>query len=493
MSNQKSGPASGYPTAGMLTDIVKSQTTSLVKRKATEFASHKLNITSNVKLGQAGLLGGLSDSAINKGVESARSASEKLNGVLGGKLSSVLGSGVGDRLGAEATRSITNLKTGAVNKVTTMVQNKLGSALSGTLGASIGGMLGGALGQLSDTAGKNLTGASLVSGFLSTGPKDNLLVTDTYGVSDNGILNNLGDKLTGFAREKFDELRRSPSLVTDLTSMVFSGGKNWSISKDNLIDRVVGTLGGRTGILNGLSDTLRSSLTNGTGLPADIYDTAVMIIRGETRNFNAGDVQSARDMYGLLNQITRGDQLGGFFDIGSESALMSGVMREAIALGVPDAISVLVENAQADEVAYNALYANMLVAVENSDLDTINLMIEKVGVNAFLAQIPNAVPLLLSSYELPVGSNSDDYDTEWEALQTVLASLRPNWHRVQRDGTWVNVLTAYSEVSDDARKLLLREDEHMVATLIGSTYAGRPDVIDELQRMYPLVPLRSAA
>ncbi len=493
MSNSKGGPASGYQTEGMLTDIVKSQTTSLVKRAATEFASSKLNATINKKLGQASLTGGLSDSAINQAVQGARSASEKLNGVLGGKLSSVLGSGVGERVGAEATRTINNLKTGAVSQVTTMVQNKLGSALSGTLGSAIGGMLGGTLSKLSDSASKNLTGASLVQGFLSTGPKDTTLVTDVYGVSDNNILNSLGDKLTGFARDKFDELRRSPSLVTDLTSMIMSGGKNWSISKDNLTNRIVGTLGGRTGLINSLSDSLKGTIINATGLPENIYDNAVMVINNSQHGFNAGNVENAREVYSLLSQITRGTQLGGFFDIASESALFSGVMREAIALGVPDAINVLVENAQTDEVAYNALYANMLVAVENSDLDTINLMIERVGVNRFLAQVPNAVPLLLSSYELPVGSNSDDYDTEWAALQAVLSALRPNWFQAKRGTGWISNLTAFSDLSDDARKLILRDDDYMVPALIGSAYNQRPDVIDELQRMYPLAVLRIPA
>ena len=64
---------------------------------------------------------------------------------------------------------------------------------------------------------------------------------------------------------------------------------------------------------------------------------------------------------------------------------------------------------------------------------------------------------------------------------------------MRRGETWVNNLLANSEVSDDARKLMLRDSEHMVAAVIGSTYAGRPNVIDELQRMYPLVPVRAMA
>lgn len=493
MSNAKANsPASGYKTESLLKSVVSGQTTSLVKRDAVQFASNKLNSVVNQKLGKAGLTGGLSDSAINQAVQGARSVSDKLNGALGGKLGSVLGSGIGGA-GAEINKTITNLKSGAVSKVSSMVQNKLGSALSGALGKSIGGMLGGTIGKLSDSGAKSLAGAKIVAGFLDTGPKDDLLVTDVYGVSDGGILNALGDKIGGFAQDAFGSLRKSPNLLSDLTSMIASGGQNWAISKENLISRVVGTLGGRSGIIDNLAGGLRDTIINGTGLPPSIYDTAVAMIGGQGTRFNAGNIESARDVFGLINQITNGARMEGFTDIGSESSLMAGIMREAIALGVPDAIDVLVENARNDEVAYNALYANMVVAVEHSDLDSIQIMINKIGVNAFLAQVPNAVPLLLSSYELPIGTMDEEYETELLALEAVLGALRPNWYQVKRGAVFVNDLTAYADLSADARKLLLRREEHQVAAIIGSTYSGRPDMVDELQRMYPLAPIKEAA
>lgn len=492
MSIAKNSPAKGYDTQAMLKSVVSGQTTSLVKREAIQFASNKLNSVVNQKLGKAGLTGGLSDSAINQAVQGARSVSDKLNGALGGKLGSVLGSGITGG-GAEINKTITNLKSGAVNQVSSLVKNKLGSALSGALGKSIGGMLGGTIGQLSDSGAKSLAGAKIVAGFLDVGPKDDLLVTDVYGVSDGGILNGLADKIGGFAKDAFGSLRKSPNLLSDLTSMIASGGNNWAISKENLLDRVVSTLGGRAGIVGNLATGLRDTITNGTGLPAGIYDTAVALIGGNNSRFNAGNITSARDVFSLINQITNSNQMGGFTDIGSESSLMAGIMREAIALGVPDAIDVLVQHANNDEVAYNALYANMVVAVEYSDLDSINLMIEKIGVNAFLSQVPNAVPLLLSSYELPSGTTEAEYETELEALEACLGALRPNWYQVKRNGVFVSDLTAYADLSADARKLLLRRDEHQVAAIIGATYTGRPDVIDELQRLYPLAPIKQAA
>lgn len=484
-------PSTGYKTESLLTNIVKTQAASYAKKEATKFASKSLDKALskavNGKLGKIGLNAGLGSSAVNKAVEGARSASDKLQGALGGKLSSVLGSGLGGAAAGLATNVMKNAATGAISKVQSLVGNKLGSAVSGVLGSSVGGLLGNTLGQLTDSASKNLAGAKIAVGFLETGPKDSSLVTDVYGVSDNGVLNDVGSKISGFAKDAFNDIRQSPSLVADLTSMVMSGGKNFSISKEGLADRVMGSLGGQSGLVRGLTDTLKSTIVNGVGLPEGIFDTAVAVIGGQAKRLS--NVSSGREVYSLINNITRSDELQGFYDVGSESALMAGTMREAIALGLPEAVTVLVEKSKTSEVAYNALYANMLVAVEHSDLDTILMMVDHVGVNGFLAQVPNAVTLLLSSYKLPVGTTSENYDNEYEALVAVLDKLQPGWGRINRNGVWVNDLTFYAGVSEDGRKLLLREDEHVVATLIGASYGTRVNLIEELKTMYPLVPL----
>lgn len=501
--NVGSSPGTGYKTESLLTNIIKTEGSKLAKQQAGKFISKKANSLINDKLGKIGLPGGLGGAALNKATEGARSASDKLNSVIGGKLSSVLGSGLGSKLAAgagglasglaskaagAATKQLTNLANGATSKLASMAQDKLGGALGSALGGRANDMLSMALSGINDSGMKNLASAKIAQGFLSNGPRAETLTEDVYGVSDNSILNNLGDKITGFAKDAFNDIRKSPGLVTDLTTMVVSGGANWGVLKDNLADRVVSSLGGKRGLVNNLAGTFKSGIVGGLGLPDDIYDTVVVTIADKTSNFK-GEVNGARQVFSLINQVTKSSQLSSFFDVGSESALMSGVMREAIALGVPDAIDVLVENAKDDQIAYNALYANMRVAVESSDLDTIMLMIDKVGVNTFRAQVPDAAALLLANYELPVGTTTEDYDSELIALQLVLDVLDPNWDKVERNGEWIQTLTPFADISDDARKLLMRDENFMVASLVGSQYSDPANLIDELKKMYPLIPL----
>lgn len=505
--NVGNSPGGGYKTESLLTNIVKTQASKLAKDQATKFISKKASSLVNDKLGKVGLGGGLGSSALNKATESARSASEKLSGVLGGKLSSTLGAGLSSKLGGIAggvasglvnkgvsalqdagTKKLNNLVTGAQSKLSSLASDKLGSALGSALGGRANDLLSSALSGLSDNGVKNLASAKIAQGFLTNGPKAETLTEDVYGVSDNNVLNGLGEKVSGFAKDAFNDIRKAPGLVTDLTKMVMSGGKDWSVLKDGLADRVVSSLGGARGLVSNLGSTFKNSLTGGLGLPDDIYDAVVVTIGDKTSTFH-GEVTGARQVFSLINQVTKSSQLSGFFDVGSESALMSSVMSEAIALGVPDAIEVLVENAKDDQIAYNALYANMRVAVENSDLDTVLLMIDKVGINTFRAQVPDAASILLSNYQLPRDTTSDDYDAELLALQAVLLKLDSNWNQVQRNGEWIQDLTPYAAISDDARTLLMRDDNFMVASLISSQFQQPTNLIDDLKKMYPLAPL----
>ncbi|QVD49071.1 hypothetical protein LUCX_1 [Xanthomonas phage vB_XciM_LucasX] len=488
MSNATGSPATGYKTESLLNNIIKTKTQEAIKTSASKFVSTSVNTAARSATST------ISSAAVNKAVESARSASQQLNGSMGGKLASAIGSGVVSKLAAAATKKVTNLASGATSTVSSLSKNKIGTSLSSMLGGSSAGLLGNTISQVSESGAKNLVAAKIAPGFLENGPTDDLLTTDVYGVSDNNILGNIADGLGSFTADAIDDLRRSQSLVSDLTSMALSGGTNWSVYKDNLSDRIISSLGGRSGLVRGLSDSLKGTIVSGTGLASDIYDSVSVAVASTVgqpsrRTIRSGNVTSAQEVLGLINTITNRTAITETVDIGAVSALTSGVMREAIALGVPDAVSALVDDAQNNEVSYNALLANIQVAIEYSDLDTLQLMINKIGAAGINAHFPNAAADLLAHYELPANTTSEEYLAEWTTLKSVLDALRPGWGNVLRDGSYVNNLAFYSQISDDAKTLLVRQEEHMVASLIGRSYSHAPDMIEELEKMYPLVPL----
>ena len=491
MTTIAGNPLAGFNTQQALSSVIGASSNSLNKKAAAQFASNgSFNGNSNTRAMTTTVGSDFQNAAAQAATNAARSVSDKLNGALGGKLTSVLGAGGESTAGlAEAaTKSVTNLATGAVSKMAMVGQNKLAGALTGALGQAAGGLLGGVLGGVQDSAAKNLAGSKIAPSFLETGPRDVTLVTDPFGVSDNNILNNVVDGALNLFQNAIDNLRQSPELLTDLATMTQAGEKNWAVDKDKMVQRVTGCMGGSPSFTTSFTPAVRDNVLNGAGIPDDIYDKIVTIVNDEVTEVNAGDVVLARQIYAMCNQIARHKDASKFFDIGAESALMAGVMREAIALGMFDAVELLIENAAHDEVAYNALYANMRVAVEYSDLDTINLMVERLGPAVFLARIPDAVQVLLQNYELPIGTVDSNYDAEWISLQACLDKLNPGWGRVRRGEDLIIDLAFYSALSGDARKLMLRDPAHQTATLVGSQYGPR-DLIQELRQQYPLLPL----
>ncbi len=232
-------PRSGYDVSGLMSSVVSQESNASSQRQTNYFENLQYS-TQRVE-SSMGTSNTLNGSAINQAVQSARSASDKLNTAFGGKLSSSVGSGL-SKLGSVGSKVVRNLSTGEISTISQAATSRL----SGSLSSSVGSLLGNTLSRLSDSAGRNLSAARIAPGFLTTGPEDNTLVTDVYGVSDQGILNDVGSKVSAFASDAFSDLRRSPGLLTDLVGMASGGNTGWSISKTSLADRIVNSLGGIT-------------------------------------------------------------------------------------------------------------------------------------------------------------------------------------------------------------------------------------------------------
>lgn len=490
-----SNPESGYR-----------QTTLLnlgLKKIASDYAKKEIGKQVNKQLGnianrQISRFAGRYNETLNKAVASARSASEKLSGALGGRLSSSINSAVGNKLGELGSvvgNKITNMATGAITQGLGMAKNKLAGALGGALGGSaigsvLGGSLGGALSSLTDDAAKNLINAQVAPAFLTTQPTDDLMAQDAYGISDNGILNKLGETAGSALASKLDEFRGSGSgIASDLLDMVVDKSKSWALSKDGLAGRIVDTLGGRMSALNGLSDRFKETLTNGLGLPEDTFSIAKVAIGEAISRIDTRGNSDVRNVLNLIGQVTGNSSISQYFDVGSTAALMSGLMREAIVLGVDGAVKALVDSADGEnrEAALIALEANIITAFENSDLDTIGEMIDLLGVNRVLSVIPDGVTVLLANYEFPLGIQLTNYATERNELLAVIERINPNWDKAERGGELISNLTPFATMSEDARTLFLRSDQHMVHTLVAKTFDKPVNVTEGLKAAYPNV------
>lgn len=343
----------------------------------------------------------------------------------------------------------------------------------------------GGLKALSTEQVKNLADSKLADTIFRSGPKDNVLAVDVFGISNTSVLNSITDKFSGFALSSLDEFRKSTGLTTDLTSLIKKAGNGFSFDTKALTDRVFSAIGGSSSTLRGLTDTLQSSLTGGFGIDTSIYSKVEAVVNNITKSFDVVNLKDAKGIFSLVNQISGNDQLTKFFDVGAEANLLSGLFREAIQLGIPETIQTLIDTAKSSRAADLALRGNIGVAVTLADLHTTNLMVDNLGLNRVLADVPNAPERVLANYTLPVGIKNEQLDSELTKLLTTMNKLRPGWAIYLRDTVQINDLSLYTYASNDARKLLMRDPLHRTAMLIGPSYRATR-MLAELKKMYPL-------
>ena len=350
-------------------------------------------------------------------------------------------------------------------------------------------MLGNVLGKVGDTAAKNLAGASFAPGFLETGPRAETKAIDPYGVSDNNIVSTITDTVKDAAATALEDVRATGTgLMGDLMPLKLKDLKNFKQTKERLAARVTDMFGGRESAVKSMPGSMQSTIGNGLGLPDDAYDKLVVTIGDAVKTYDAEDVENARQVYKVIEQVSSSEAGVQFVDVAAKSSLLAGCMREAIMLGDFSAVEVLLEN-QDDESSYNALYANVLVALEYSELDTVLLMINRLGTERILSLVPNAAQTLMANYKLPKDVTSEGYNAELIALVAALDLLKSNWDKSVRNGNWVSDLRVFAELSPEAQTLFLRNDNYVVQTLIAPEFSDAPDMVDEFKKFYDLTPI----
>ena len=379
-----------------------------------------------------------------------------------------------------AQNAVSGAADSAGNKLTTAAQQaadklkrQLDSKASGALEKRIGAL---ANSKLADT-------------FFTAGPKDELLTVDVLGVSDTGILNNLVNKLTGFDTSGLESFRAgSGNILSDLGSILSNAASGYSINTGTLVNRVVDAIGGNSYALRSLSNTAQQIVAQELGISPSVYRAVSAVINGNNTGFYANNISDARGVFDLVGQITGDRQLMQFFDVGAEANLISGLVHEAIALGIPDTIDLLVQKSKSSDAARYALRANIGYAVQTANINTMTTMLTHVDPALVLNDYPTAGSQILANYVMPKDLPSSSYGAEYTKLKNVLDQVHPGWDSVTRGNDAIVDLTFFSRASADVQRLLAAEPSYATAIKIAPSFRVQ-DLKAMARRMYPRIAL----
>lgn len=424
----------------------------------------------------------------------------------------------------------------AVSNIISSAAGKLSSSGFGGLGS-----FGGLSSLLSQTQ-SNQALSKLSSPVFGAGPSDSLATVDVYGITNDNIINNNSDKLSGFDSSSLGNFRQSGGFLGSLGgggssgtsgllsslnvssviggatstlglgsigSVISGGGLNtnslinmvavggninpYNTNLSNVGARVIGNMGG-AGSLLGMSNSLQSSLLGGIatstagafGINTGIFNQGIAVINGVSNPYTSNNLTDTLQVLNLVNTLTTTPIVNSNIDVGAQSSVMSSAISALIGVGLGVAVAALIDNASDETVAKNALQANIQTAVAASDMATIQLLITKLGVGTIRAQMPNFVTALIQAYKIPASNTAPDYTALGSALVQVLNMVQPNWDQINRAGTMVSNLAPFEKASTDAVKVLSTIPTYATALAIAPLYPS-VDLWAALQAEYPLM------
>ncbi len=455
---------------------VKGATVTLTKKKLSPdaaLASQAINERLQAKL----------EDRLSTAAKSATSATTAVQEISLPSLTANLGAaGVVQALKSSSAKAINAASTALTRGKDALLGNVLKSKVSGMMSSQTAAMI----------EGESKINAKLAPTVVTTGPQDDLLTVDAYDFQAKDILSGFTGKLSSSVLGDIgDSFRAGGGLAANMANLLKRGSDGKiGLNGDAFKDRLVNSLGGRTGLLNSMSGALKNSIGQATGIPDNILNRADVVINGVVRSVQTGDIKSASTLFGLVGGVLDDSSLVEFLDVGAKTSLLTELYRQAMTLGVPEAIDIIVDKAGDNDKA--AVYALSMIiddAVINGNIQTVNKLIDKLGPAAVLAKFPSAVPQILASYQYAtVTAAGPNFPVLYAELNTTLSRLDPNWGRRTRNGVSVLDLSVFTNISVDARAILSSTGPFVEAVQVASLYP--PVALAQRgKQMYPLAAL----
>lgn len=321
---------------------------------------------------------------------------------------------------------------------------------------------------------------------LLTTPTQGITDQDVYKVDGVSTITDVKDVLSTVTSDVVNAARNTPGFAANMASVV-AGVKSGSMTKADAAMRVAGVLGGNSGILNKLSNTVKTNVLGTLGIEGKKADAVMTTIAGVARVAQYGDVTRISDMMDIFGTVTGNDELMSMVDLGAEAALLGGIMREVISLGIPDGIQILMQQASSPEQRYQIGYQNLSYGIYSGDVNTMTYLIDAVGAATVKANYPTYIRDFLARYKRPLGMKEPSYPVEKAKIIALFNQVDTNWDKSLYGPNYIPSLTPFSQMSDDARAVFMSTPEHQVQILLAQTTV-EVDLVQWIKENYPYFP-----
>jgi len=324
------------------------------------------------------------------------------------------------------------------------------------------------------------------------GPADDVKMVDVYNVTDSSVRNALTSKLGTFGDSLTDIYGKSTQVLTGIKDKFLKGDINLEDAKR----RITGALTGSRTDITYLSTKLQNAIftdvtgkdggTNYVRQANELINTVQVVTTRGKQVFQNTNHNQVGAIMRFVSDLT-GNSVFKMLDIGAEAALVKGAITEIGKWGVPSLVDDVLDKTD-PMVARSAVRRAANEMSSTTDLDTIKVMIARVGAQTLTAETPTFATNLITRYRFKEGVTPEKYPALLADLVSVMDQLQPNWFYTQRAAEEVANLAVIQTASDDAVTLLASDERYLKHVITAPFYATKSSRV-LLKTLYPYIAI----
>lgn len=355
---------------------------------------------------------------------------------------------------------------------------------------------------------------NIASSVFAGAPTDALNVADVYVTPTINLLTSLASTLSSVLDSVFNSIRTAGLDLSELAELLKSLIPSSSSSSNSYynttstasstttsaeaISRLSSALGINVSAISDLPDAVKNQAVTNLISLSGINVSTLGTASGGTINVTPGT--SAQNANGVINGINSvlGDTatpVSTVVDGVALQAFLLSLYNYAVDYGLSDATASAATalNASASDTdtasdIVTAMVSKFPTAVGNSDLDTMQAILNNTTPGAVAAKYPSAVNDIISTYTLSPSVPVSDYPAVLTKMTDILGTIDSTWSTDTRDGVTVNSLSPFDGLSDSSATLFATSEEHQATALLAKTYSSA-NTVSLLKDFYPNIAL----
>lgn len=326
--------------------------------------------------------------------------------------------------------------------------------------------------------------------------KDGVAAVDVYGDSPKSEPINAGSTKSGLGSDlKIPNLGKFNSSADNLKKVGASIEKALKDTRGKSfseISKAVSTaVGGKKGLINSIAlGSITDALTN-VGFSKNAKEIAGELLGARDPNNllgligasdpqmkilvdgigvvrSAKDLDTAQGISNMLGALTGNTELVKVLALQPQALVLKTLLDDATSLRIPSLVDTILGTIEEESQKKQLLYSLAPKAAENSDLYTIELIMDSLGGYNLNRTYPDLTNSIVTNWTTLSGLSPTEEDIT--SLLTTLNKLNPDWYYTKRNGKKVYNLDLFSVVSPHAEHAFKTNPELLVPLALSGKY-----------------------